>query len=1047
MRKKLTSLSLLAFLGLSTAVFAQTKGTVNDANGFPEADIEVSVKGTDKVAYTDENGNFDIDAKVGDVLLINGTEYIVTNANLGVLKPKKTDTVDLEETVVTAFGVQKKETVVGSIGTIKSEDIENRPISNVAKVLDGSVSGVQVSTGSGQPGSGLSVQIRGVSSYTLSSTPLYIVDGAVYTGSLQDLNPNDIESLTVLKDAASTSLYGSSAANGVVMITSKKGKKGKGAFRFSSNTGVVSRAIPEYSRIGAGDYYVTAWEAMRNGVLGTTNSATKLPYTLAEANAYANSSLIKDNLKNNIYGVANDKVVVDGKLTDAAMLYNDFDWQDYISRIGTFQKYDVDYSGATDNTSYYAGFGYSKETGYVIKSDFERYTAKTSIDSQVTDWLKLGTNLSGSLVKSTLADDGGGSSYINPFWFTRAMGPIYSPFLYDANGKRVYDSYGNPLYDGNDSRGRGASASSGRNVLQETLLNNNRQDTNAINSRFFAEFKIIQGLTFTTNLTYDVRNYTYKEYGNKVIGDAAGTASLKLTTYKYTGVTWNQLLNYKKSVGLHNFDVILGHESFDRKVDYGYLRKIGETVSGIYEMSNFLTPTSSSGYNYVIRKEGYFARLNYDFSNKYLLSGSIRIDKSSRFSDQNYQGTFWSAAAGWNIHKEAFLAGSSVVNELKLRASYGQVGNDGGIGAEPGYQVDLDLYSLGYNNGGESGVYLGQVGNPNLTWESKNSWDFGLDFSLFKRRVSGSIEYYLQDINDMIFAEPVPNSAGVPGNSIYRNIGKMRNSGLEFSLNLGIVRNDKFSWDLGLIAAHNKNEMIKMPKGKDDAIINGTKRIAEGRSLYEFWLRQWYGVDPTDGAGLFIQDPDKASDGNSRTVNGVLMTTNHNNALYAYSGTSNPDIYGSITNTFKFGNFDLSVMLNYQLGGKTYDGNYASLMNSYAQGQSQHVDILNAWKKPGDITSVPILSSANASAVGAASTRWLVKSDYLNIRNAQIGYNFDRKVLDTVGLKNFRVYLAGENLYAWTAKKGFEPTQSFNGTTSYRYTPSRTVSLGVNVSF
>ena len=1042
MRKKLTSLSLLAFLGLSAIAFGQVKGTVNDVNGFARADVEVTVKGTSKVAYTDENGNFDIDAKIGDTLIIDGKEYIVSKNDLGVLKPGKSDIVDLDETIVTAFGVQKRETVVGAVGTIKAGDIENRPISNVAKVLDGTVAGVQVSTGSGQPGSGLNVQIRGVSSYSLSSTPLYVVDGAIFTGSLQDLNPNDIESLTVLKDAASTSLYGSSASNGVVMITSKKGKKGKPAFRFSSNTGVVTRAIPEYSRVGAGDYYVSAWESMRNGYLATTANAT-----LAQANAYASGALIKDNLKNNIYGVANDKVVVDGVLTSSPMLYNDFNWQDYIKRVGTFQKYDVDYSGASDNTSYYAGFGYSKETGYVIKSDFERYTAKANIDTQVTDWLKLGTNLSGTLIKSTLADDSGGSSYINPFWFSRAMGPIYSPFLYDAKGQRVYDLEGNPVYDGNSTRGRGASASAGRNVLQETLLNNNKQDTNSINSRFFAEFKIIKGLTFTTSLSYDVRNYSFKEYGNKVIGDASGTAALGLTTYKYTGITWDKILNYKKSIGSHNFDAILGHQSFDRTVDYGYLRKIGETVSGIYEMSNFLTPTSSSGYNYVIRKEGYFARLNYDFANKYLLSASLRIDKSSRFSDQNYQGTFWSVGAGWNIHKEAFLANSQFVNELKLRGSYGQVGNDGGIGAEPGYQVDLDLYSLGYNNGGESGVYLGQVGNPNLTWESKNSFDVGVDFSLLKRRISGSIEYYLQDISDMIFAEPVPNSAGVPGNSIYRNIGKMRNNGLELSLNIGIVRNDKFSWDLGLVAASNKNEMIKMPKGKDDAIISGTKRIAEGRSLYDFWLRQWYGVDPADGAGLFIQDPTKGSDGNSRTVNGVLMTTNHNNALYAYSGSSIPDVFGSISNTFKYGNFDLNVMLNYQLGGKTYDSNYASLMNGYAQGQSQHVDMLGAWKKAGDITNVPILSTSNYTSVGAQSSRFLVKSDYLSIKSAQIGYNFDKKLLDTVGLRNFRVYVAGENLYAWTAKKGLEPSQSFSGTTTYRYTPSRTVSLGVNVSF
>lgn len=1043
MRKKLTSLSLLAFLGLSTIVFAQTKGTVNDENGFPEADVEVTVKGTNKTVFTDENGSFDIDAKVGDVLVINGTEFIVASSNLGVLKPKKSEIVDLQETVVTAFGVQKKETVVGSVGTIKAEDIENRPLSNVQKALDGTVTGVRVSTGNGQPGSGLNVQIRGISSYTLSSTPLYVVDGVIYSGSLQDLNPNDIESLTVLKDAASTSLYGSAAANGVVMITSKKGKKGKPSFRFSSNTGVVTRGIPEYNRVGAGDYYVATWEAMRNGRLAT-NPADGL----AAANAYASNNFITNNLNNNIYGVPNNQVVVDGQLTNSPMLYNDFNWQDYITRTGSFQKYDLDYSGATDNTSYFAGFGYNKETGYAIKSDFERYSARVNVDTQVTDWLKLGSNLSGSVVKSNQANSDGGSSFVNPFYFTRAMGPIYSPFLYDANGQRVYDTEGNPEYDGNISRGRGSSASPGRNVLQETLLNNNLQNTNSINSRFFAEMKLLPGLTFTTNFGYDVRNYNLKFYGNKVIGDAIGTAALAVTTNKYTGITWNQILKYQKSFGQHNFDVLAGHESFSYQRDYTYTRKIGETISGIYELINFLTPTSTTGYNQVIRKEGYFARVNYDFASKYLLSASIRQDQSSRFAPQSNKGIFWSAGAGWNLHKESFLSGSSIVNELKLRASYGQVGNDGGIETEPGYQADLDLYDLGYNNGSESGVLLGQLGNPNLTWESKNSLDLGLDFAFLKRRISGSVEYYSQDIVDMIFQVPTPNSAGVPDNAIYGNIGKMRNSGFEVALNFGIVRNEKFSWDLSVLASTIKNEIIKMPKGKDDAIIDGTKRLAEGRSIYEFWLRQWYGVDQSDGAALFVQDSEKADDTSTRTVNGVKVTTNQNNALMAYSGTSIPDVYGSITNNFKFGNFDASVMLNYQLGGKVYDSNYATLMSTYPQGQAIHTDMLSAWKNPGDITNVPIMSTQNITATSVGlNSRWLTKADYLTIRNVTIGYNFNKKTIEAAGLKNLRVYASGENLYSWTARKGLEPIQSFNGTTSYRYTPSRTVSVGLNVSF
>jgi hypothetical protein len=367
---------------------------------------------------------------------------------------------------------------------------------------------------------------------------------------------------------------------------------------------------------------------------------------------------------------------------------------------------------------------------------------------------------------------------------------------------------------------------------------------------------------------------------------------------------------------------------------------------------------------------------------------------------------------------------------------------------EPGYQVDLDLYTLGYNNGSESGVLLGQIGNPDLSWESKNQLDVGIDFSLFKRRVSGSIEYYMQDVNDMIFGVPTPNSAGVPENYIYRNLGKMRNQGIELALNLGIVSTEKFSWNLGIIASSVKNEMVKMPKGKEDAIINGTKRIAEGQSLYDFWLRQWYGVDPTDGAALYVQDAALTTDdGSTRTINGVKLTTNQNRAQFAYSGSAIPDIFGSITNTFKIGNFDTMIALNYQLGGKLYDSNYATLMSTYPQGQAIHSDMLNAWQKPGDITNVPIMSSGNVNATASQSTRFLNKADYLTIRTVQLGYNFNKKDIESVGLKSLRVYLAGENLNSWTAKKGLEPVQTFNGTSTYRYTPSRTVSLGLNVSF
>ena len=1043
MRRKLTSLSLLAFLGFGAIAYAQTAGTVNDKDGFPEMDVPVQIKGTNTIVYTDENGEFSIDAKIGDVLVINGKEILVTSDNLGSISyVSKEDNIDLQETVIVAYGVQKKETVVGSNVQIKSEKFEDRAISNVAKALEGAP-GVQFSTASGQPGEGANIRIRGISSYNLSNSPLFIVDGAIFTGELSDINPNDIASFNILKDAASTSLYGSAAANGVVMITTKKGSKGrKGSFTFSANTGIVTRATPEYERVSAEDYYKLTWAALRNGYLESTSGAT-----IEQANAYASQNLITKNLKNNIYNVADDQVIIDGQLNSAAkMLYNDFDWQDYVQRTGSIQQYNLGYTGASEDSSYAFSLGYNNEEGYVIASDFERYSARASVDTKVNQWLRLGTDLSGTLTKSNQADSSGGSSYVNPFYSARFMGPIYSPYLYDGEGNRMYDTDGNVLYDGTITRGRGAGAGAGRNVLQETLLNSRVKDTNNIISRSFVEFTLLEGLKFRANAAYDLQNRSTKYYQNKEVGDAIGTAALSIESYKTSGLTLNQILSYQKSFGLHNLSVDLGHESFEYEKIYQYTRKTDEVVGGIRELQNFLTVTSSEGYPDLLRKESYFARVGYDFNSKYSATASIRQDESSRFSKDNAKGIFWSAGAAWNLHREDFLAGTTFVDMLKLRSSYGEVGNDGGIGQAPGYYVDLNLYELGNNNAGEPGIFLSQIGNPDLTWETNKQFDVAVEFGLFQNRISGTVEYYNRRTDDMIFGVPTPGSDGVPGNSIFRNIGTMANSGIEVALQFGIIRNDNFRWDFNIDAATIKNEVVKMPEGQME-IINGTKRIAKGASLYDFWLRKYHGVDPNDGRALYVQDATKGDDGSTRTIDGKKYTVNHNNAEYGYVGSAIPDLYGSFSNNFKYKGFYLNTLFTYQIGGQTYDSNYAGLIETYPEGNAIHIDMLNAWTTPGQITNIPKMSTNNVTQNLAQSSRYLVDSDYLSLRSATFGYTFKKEQLERLGFSSLKLFLSGENLYSWTAKKGLEPVQSFNGTTSYRYSPSRIVSVGLNVQF
>lgn len=1048
--KLLMTTFMLLLIQIGFAQQRQISGTVQEEDGLPLPGASVVIKGTTSGTSTDMDGKFQLSAKTGDVITISFLGYksqnLTVDAKSNYTISLKNDDNNLDEIVVVTYGTQKRETVLGSNAVIKAEAIEQRPLTNLTNAIEGSTSGVLVSTGSGQPGSGLSIQIRGTSSYNLSNQPLYVIDGAIYTGSPSDINPDDIETMNILKDAASTSLYGSSAANGVILITTKKGKKGKkGTFNFTNSTGIVSRQIKEYQRVGAKDYYELNWQSLRNtALIPTTANPNPTPASAALA---ASNGLFAE-LGNNIYNVPNNQIVIDGKLNpNAQQLVNDLDWQEKIIRKGIRRSYNLNYSGASDNSNYYASFGYNNEEGYVIKSDFERYTARVNADSQVTNWLKLGTNITGTLTKSNLADDSEGSSYVNPFYSTRYMGPIYAPYLFDLNGNLQYDDFGNVLYDDGGTisgRGRGSSAGVGRNVIQETLLNDRLRTTNTINSRFYAEFKLTTGLKFTTNLSYDNQNFASTFYRNKIIGDAQGMGGFSKEVQKTTATTFNQILEYNKSFGNHNFNFIAGHEAFERLIDYQSTYKTNEVIAGIHQLSNFITTMENIGYNRHLTKESYFSRLNYDYDNKYMISGSVRRDQSSRFAPAVDTGVFWSAALGWNIHREEFLANTKI-NQLKLRASYGQVGNDGGIGTNPGYNADLSLYDLGnYFNNQEGGVYFVSLGNKNLTWEANNQFDVALEYGLFNNRLNGSIEYFNRKTVDMIFPKPLPGSTGIT--SIFDNVGTMKNEGVEISINGDIISGKNFKWNMGINATTFKNEMVKMPEGQD-AIINGTKRLAVGHSLYDFWLRKWYGVDSADGLPLYHQDPEIADGSHTRYINGQRLTTNQNAAEYGYVGTSNPDLYGSISNNFEYKNFYLNTLLTYQIGGKTYDTNYAALMSPRPQGNALHVDMLNAWQEPGDVTNVPLMTTTNTAAITAASSRWLVDSDYISFRQATFGYKFNNDFVKSFGASGLKAYVSAENIYSWTKRAGLEPVQSFNGTTSYRYTPSRIVSFGINVSF
>ncbi|UPZ15989.1 SusC/RagA family TonB-linked outer membrane protein [Flavobacterium humidisoli] len=1056
MKRRLKGFAILVFLLTAQLFFAQEKtisGIVSDGSG-PIPGANVVVKGTSNGVQTDFDGKYKIKAKTGDVIMFSYMgmkDQSITVGNSSTVNVKMQDGGEqLEEVVVqVAYGKAKKSSYTGSATQIKSEQLENRPLTNALSVLEGSSSGVQIQSSAGQPGAAPEVRIRGFSSINGSNTPLYIVDGVPYAGDISSLNSSDIESLTVLKDASSTSLYGSKAANGVIIITTKTGKSSKDKFSLNMSTGMTSRSIKDYERVNAFDYYPLEWEAIRNSRPMANQSQ------IDAANAYA-STRVPVVLVTNPFNVpANSIVGTDGKLNpNAQLLYpQDLNWEKQLERAGVRQNVDFSYQGKSEKSNYFASLGYLNEEGYIQKSGFERTTGRLNLVTSLKDWFKTGVNISGALTNSKLGTDGveNTSSFKNPFRTIRTMGPIYPVFDHTANGDYVFDDNGDRVY----STTRGAGASNGRNVVYETLHDTDVVKGLALSARTFFEITFFKDFKFTTNAsidkTYSNRTYSY----NTLIGDGAPTGLIGKDDKILTGVTYNQLLNYSKKVGSHNFTALLGHESFDYERNWTTGTKTGQVAQEIIEFVNYATTTGLNSYTRNYATESYFSRVGYDYDDKYIFSASLRRDGSSKFAKNNRWGNFWSFGGAWVISKENFLKEKTWINDLKLRASIGEVGNDSHTISDTNdagsqinglnYYVSQNTYSLGYDNGTEGGVLIYAAGAPNLKWEVNTQKDIAVEFGLFKNRLKGSIEYYNRNTDGLIFAVPNPLSSGLDNRM--ENIGSMVNKGIEISLDGAIIKTNDFSWNLNVNASTINNKITKLPQGE---IIDGTKKLSVGHSIYDYWLRDWYGVDPADGYALYVANPQFVNSGDStiRVVNGVNVTTDQNKALYHYAGSAIPDLFGSFGNTFKYKGLQLDIVCTYQIGGQMYDTNYAVLMhtgNNY--GSAFSTDILNRWQKPGDVTDVPRLDVNRNTQSSAASDRWLKGSDYLSLRQINLSYKMPKEFISKLEIDNASVYINGENLLLFTKRQGMDPTQTFNGTTQNRYIPSRVITLGLNLNF
>lgn len=1068
MRRRLTSLGLLAFLGLGTMAFAQVTGVVNDANNFPESDVEVTVKGTDKVAYTDENGNFNIDAKVGDTLVINGKEFKVTSTNLGALK-YSTEDVSLEEVVVTGYGEVSRETFVGTGTKVDGDVLKRKSSSNVSQALAGEVAGVRVITNSGQPGADATIRVRGFGSVNGSRSPLYVVDGSPYTGNISAINPEDIANLTVLKDATATAIYGARGANGVVVITTKRGSSRGDVITIENKTSINTRILPRYDVIKSPESYIElSWEAMKNQASLTPSNAND-PIGWANNNLFGTAGISKNY---NMWNVANGAELIDpitGKVrSGVTRKYNPEDWEDFAYQTSQRTETNLSIAGGSDKTTYYTSFGYLKDEGYIVNSEFERYSSRLNLTHQAKDWLSGSVNMGYAYSKSK--NNGQSSDSGSIFWFADNIPSIYPLYLRDAQGNLVPDPiFGGNQYDYGTGRGFGALT----NAIADAHYDKNFYHRHELNANANLKIDFTDYLSFETRIGGQYYNNSRDLLNNKSYGSAA-TQLGSVYKQKTEMLNWNflQMLRFNKKFGQHGVQAFVAHETNSWQQNFLSAGKTTLVNEGIPEFNNAVNTQTSYSYINDYNLESYFANVNYDFNNKYLFSATIRRDGSSRFvKDDLKWGTFWSVGAGWVVTKEDFLRDNSILSYLKLKASYGLTGDQAGVGFYPGYNV----YNLGNLNGEIAAVY-NRVGYPNLTWETQKQFQVGAEFALLKnRRIEASVDYYRKTTQDLIFDSRVAPSLGYAIEKV--NDGELQNEGIEFNVTGHIIKSKDFFLDLSINGEVSKNKLTKMPIDKStgeqkilDLSESGFGRSV-GHSIYDFYMREWAGVNAQTGAAQWtVHFIDKNGDGifnNGDTAISSLAEYQKNNpdaiistgttetyalATQKYVGKSAmPDLQGGINLFTGYKGLTLSVQLLYRIGGYAYDYTYAGLMaNGKVGGNNWHQDIYNRWQKPGDITDTPRLSNNRTGDTNytSLSTRFLTKADYFSINNIRLGYDFPSNLLQNTGLSGVNVFVSGDNLWLFSERKGFNPMVSETGNTStYAYSPLSTFTLGVRVNF
>ena len=1016
------------------------KGTVKDQDGLELPGAAIVIKGTNKGIATDGNGAFEIKAHQGDILVFSTIGYAPKEVKVGKERNLNivlsVDVLQLEgtEVVAVAYGTTDKKSFTGSMATIKAETIQAKQSSDVAKTLEGAVAGVQISTSSGQPGSNSAIRIRGIGSINASSAPLIILDGVPFEGTLNAINNSDIESVNVLKDASSSALYGARGANGVVLITTKSGSKGRLSITLDSKLGFNYRGIPEYDIISSpGEYYETLWSALYNQNRYAQNQADAL------ARTNASQSLINNvGTGYNIYNVADDQVVLsNGKLNPAATIkYSDAttfnQWEKALFNNRVRKEHNLSMTKGTEYNSFYFSFGYLGDEGYNMNTYFNRYATRFSYKGDITSWLK--TNASSMITyteqQGSTEDDG----YDNPFAWTRTIAPIYPIYEHDANGNRLntYD-YGIT---------RKFNANTNPVATQRENLNYNRDYY--FNQSLSLDAKLLKNFTFSVNGNF-YANFYDVNYFTTPLGGAGKNYGGSATKYKSdnTVLTFNQLLRYNKNWDNYGIEALLGHESYKKR--FGTIEGGKKNFVDPYnsEFNNAAVLSSLTSYTRRYFVEGYFGQINANYQQKYYLSASLRRDGSSVFAPENRWGTFWSVGASWLLSEEKFLEKAKFIDLIKLKLSYGVQGNDelylpGSYSRS--YVPYMTLYSVS-TNGNTPGLVASYKGNRNITWEESGNLNAGIELALFNNRLTLEADYFIKKTNNMLFDMPLPASTGF--SSEPRNVADMVNRGFEFSLGITPIRTDKVEWTISLNGLHYKNEITRLPEElREKGLTRGYQILKEGGSIYDFYMVKWGGVNPVNGDAQFYV---KNATTGEYELKGSADYDSTNSKQYV--GTSIPDLQGGFGTTLSAYNFDLAIQFSYQFGGKFYDSQYANLMHSGDLGRTWHTDIRNRWTPENTTSDIPRLEFANQKVL-SLSDRFIVSSNYLSLRNVSLGYTFKQEIVEKLGLTKLRYYLTADNVYLWSKRQGLDPRTSLAGDNyDAVYSPIRTVSMGLTLNF